>query len=708
MNKKKLGFKWFGSLTNLSSSKDCLKEAKQREECCGGGSASLAGYASNRGRSGDIYSHVGTEPRGDRRKSCRGLRKTRRTSKREEGEREEASEGQSQWEAGDRVTDSPLLSVLLSLSSASLDQLLPKSAPASPALRRPPPLTPVPKGCWNRSPRNAVPERRGETLQSRWPNMATTGRQVAPSQDVYVPMEPVVGPTDLKKEGKQQDVTSAKETAIPAQEVMRDDSHRRQSDISGEYVKFSKEKFWLEPPTEEQVKQVEEELKLNGTDLRSQAWYHGHIPWEVSETLVLSQGDFLVRQSQSSPGDFVLTCRWDQRSLHFLIRKTAIQAGETYTQVQYAVEGQGFDTIPALVHFYVGSRAVVTKHSGVQILQPVNRTLPLSYLETAFCPRLCQRDEKEKIAGVRPRSPSSLHHQDAHGNQEKKVQTQVQSPEESTPCSPNGTPNSESRSTQTATRAPSPPSPTPSVNSRSRPLVDQDPPTLDADRGCYTELYLEPQSYTERLKSEDGLTGTDQRRREEDTNVYVSPVMEMTSFNPTMYQSKLMPERNKPLEASILRRVKELLSEIDPKVAAQHITKADCKVARILDVSPEVEQMMGVSSGMELLTLPHGQQLRRDLLERFHTMATMLAVDLLGCTGTNEERACLFHKMILIAAELKSNMGNMFGFAAVMRALELPQVGVPAGADLGRITAATHRERYSLREDPETIYEAPG
>lgn len=48
--------------------------------------------------------------------------------------------------------------------------------------------------------------------------------------------------------------------------------------------KFSKEKFWLEPPTEEQVKQVEEELKLNGTDLRSQAWYHGHIPWEVGNT----------------------------------------------------------------------------------------------------------------------------------------------------------------------------------------------------------------------------------------------------------------------------------------------------------------------------------------------------------------------------------------------------------------------------------------
>lgn len=52
----------------------------------------------------------------------------------------------------------------------------------------------------------------------------------------------------------------------------------------------------------------------------------------------------------------------------------------------------------------------------------------------------------------------------------------------------------------------------------------------------------------------------------------------------------------------------------------------------------------------------------------------MMAVDLLGCTGSTEERAALLHKTIQLAAELKSNLGNMFGFAAVMRALELPQV----------------------------------
>lgn len=57
-------------------------------------------------------------------------------------------------------------------------------------------------------------------------------------------------------------------------------------------------------------------------------------------------------------------------------------------------------------------------------------------------------------------------------------------------------------------------------------------------------------------------------------------------------------------------------------------------------------------------------------------MSIMMAVDLLGCTGSTEERAALLHKTIQLAAELKSNLGNMFGFAAVMRALELPQVRV--------------------------------
>ena len=82
----------------------------------------------------------------------------------------------------------------------------------------------------------------------------------------------------------------------------------------------------------------------------------------------------------------------------------------------------------------------------------------------------------------------------------------------------------------------------------------------------------------ERLWAEDGTMGLDPLRLD-DGNVYFSPVVEaVSSFKPSRYKSPLMPEENKPLEVGILRRVKELLAEIDPRTAAKHITKADCMV----------------------------------------------------------------------------------------------------------------------------------
>lgn len=73
-------------------------------------------------------------------------------------------------------------------------------------------------------------------------------------------------------------------------------------------------------------------------------------------------------------------------------------------------------------------------------------------------------------------------------------------------------------------------------------------------------------------------------------------------------------------------------------------------------------------------------------------MSIMVAVDLLGCTGSTEERAALLHKTIQLAAELKSSLGNMFGFAAVMRALELPQVSLnPRNTPIPSISIDTSR-----------------
>ncbi|MGH0136727.1 UNVERIFIED_CONTAM: hypothetical protein FKN15_062358 [Acipenser sinensis] len=183
---------------------------------------------------------------------------------------------------------------------------------------------------------------------------------------------------------------------------------------------------------------------------------------------------------------------------------------------------------------------------------------------------------------------------------------------------------------------------------------------------------LPAKSYVERLQVEEA--GRWPRGESVEESFTVPMVETASAFQPNAYPSLLMPAENKPLEMGVLKRVKELLAEVDAKTTAMHLTQADCTVARILGVTKEMQRMMGVSSGLELLTLPHGRQLRLDLLERFHTMSIMMAVDLLGCTGSTEERAALLHKTIQLAAELKSNLGNMFGFAAVMKALELPQV----------------------------------
>lgn len=116
---------------------------------------------------------------------------------------------------------------------------------------------------------------------------------------------------------------------------------------------------------------------------------------QVSESLVVNEGEFLLRDSQSSQGGFVLTCRWEQETLHFPIRKIVVQSGKKRSQAQYSLEGEAFDSIPDLVRHYMGSRAAVSLWSKAQIYRPVNRTLPLGFLEKAFSASSNRRDLKE-------------------------------------------------------------------------------------------------------------------------------------------------------------------------------------------------------------------------------------------------------------------------------------------------------------------------
>uniref|UniRef100_A0AAY4DXL6 non-specific protein-tyrosine kinase n=1 Tax=Denticeps clupeoides TaxID=299321 RepID=A0AAY4DXL6_9TELE len=96
--------------------------------------------------------------------------------------------------------------------------------------------------------------------------------------------------------------------------------------------------------------------------LGEQEWYHGAIPRTEAQELLKQQGDFLVRESHGKPGEYVLSVFSDGQRRHFIIQ---------FADNQYRFEGTGFPTIPQLIEHHYSTKQVITKKSGVVLLNPV-------------------------------------------------------------------------------------------------------------------------------------------------------------------------------------------------------------------------------------------------------------------------------------------------------------------------------------------------
>ncbi|XP_041033294.1 breast cancer anti-estrogen resistance protein 3 homolog isoform X1 [Carcharodon carcharias] len=520
------------------------------------------------------------------------------------------------------------------------------------------------------------------------------------------------------------------------------------------------------------TKELEEELKRSTDDLCSHAWFHGPIPRQVAEALIERDGDFLIRESRSSPGDYVLSCTWKHEPLHFKIIRVVLRPKESYTRVLFQFEQESFDNLPALVRFYVGNRKPISEDSGAIIFHPINRTVPLRCIEEKHRGASGQRPHDRHLAARNPdqnkrfslnlsegvsldqlaADSNLLRNKDKsgshpnildYGNDKKPLQS-AQSDSYLSGAGPkdvvqaNGTYKSMRPSSlmyrtgsdplinpkvfpkrfgsqsgmvlrgsdgQLHCKAPPKPLRIPSVMMSGTPLD----PTLD--RSVYCELvphvppasqipssaktHVEKLRTTERIKSRTRRTDTDfglldldaysasmkthhEEANEDDDDEdwsFVRPHLETTSsFKLDTFASILLPADNKPLDPIVLKHLKEIFADNDAKTTALHILKVDCQVARITNVSLEQKKMMGVSSGLALITLPHGHQLRVDLLVRHHLIALGIAVDILGCTGSVGQRSAVLHKIIQLAVELKDSIGDLFGLSAIMKALELPQI----------------------------------
>uniref|UniRef100_A0A3P8R902 BCAR3 adaptor protein, NSP family member n=1 Tax=Astatotilapia calliptera TaxID=8154 RepID=A0A3P8R902_ASTCA len=489
-------------------------------------------------------------------------------------------------------------------------------------------------------------------------------------------------------------------------------------------AKFSRDQFILDCPSEKLRKELEEELKMDCEEPRSHAWYHGSIPRQVAENLVQRDGDFLIRDSLSLPGSYVLTCQWRNTAQHFKINKKVVMLNEAYSRVEYRLDREGFDSIPALIRYYVGNRKPVSQVVGAIIFQPINRGLPLRCLEEKHG---LSSSHRERLMSQERRNQKRLSLNITNGHTYDNTQAMLKDRCGSQPASLNQVQErrhplkahqSESflplgqairgSDSQLCPKPPPKPSKVPLARSCS-PLEWESSNSANPITEHSREAQLTLCSYVERLKregemgkeeeevsgdrssyhhaiaalentseEEDEDAGKDEekdKRRKKERSSFQRPVIETESmFRPAEFDSRLLPLENKPLEMAVLKRAKELVLSHNHHSLARHLLMADCQVARILGVTPELKGQMGVSSGLELVTLPHGRQLRLDLMERHHTMAIAVAVDILGCTGSVEERASTLNRLILVAIELKDTVGDLFAFTALMKALDLPQI----------------------------------
>ncbi|KAK7868473.1 hypothetical protein R5R35_011217 [Gryllus longicercus] len=113
---------------------------------------------------------------------------------------------------------------------------------------------------------------------------------------------------------------------------------------------------------------IELRFPLNCADPTTERWFHGHLSGKEAETLLEKgkNGSFLVRESQTSPGDYVLSVRTDDRVTHVMIRckDNCYDVGG----------GDKFDSLSELIEYYKRNPMVETSGTVVHLKQPFNAT----------------------------------------------------------------------------------------------------------------------------------------------------------------------------------------------------------------------------------------------------------------------------------------------------------------------------------------------
>ncbi|KAK3105116.1 hypothetical protein FSP39_017556 [Pinctada imbricata] len=116
---------------------------------------------------------------------------------------------------------------------------------------------------------------------------------------------------------------------------------------------------------------IELRYPLNSEDPTTERWFHGHISGKEAEKVLMEKGkngSYLVRESQSKPGDFVLSVRCDDKVTHVMI--CFHEKEETYD----VGGGEKFQSLTDLVEHYRKNPMVEKSGTVVHLKTPFNAT----------------------------------------------------------------------------------------------------------------------------------------------------------------------------------------------------------------------------------------------------------------------------------------------------------------------------------------------
>ncbi|XP_022413298.1 SH2 domain-containing protein 3A isoform X1 [Delphinapterus leucas] len=420
------------------------------------------------------------------------------------------------------------------------------------------------------------------------------------------------------------------------------------------------------------------QVPQDGEDFAGQPWYHGPLSRQKAEALLQQDGDFLVRASKSRGGHPVISCRWRSSVLHFEVFRVALRPRPGRPTALFQLEDERFPSLPALVRSYVTGQRTLSQATGAVASRPVTRQGPI------------RRSFSEDTLPDGPAWTEPLRGRKRSDSQPAGLEHMGQPTEDHPGSGASTMPASALPRTGSDSVLLKVPVPLGSIADSLRASDGQLHAKAPTKPPRTSSLMLpdasgRPPTYCELVPRVPRVQGTPAGHScpepeapwweaEEEDRCFARPQAEV-SFCPPDNPFGLLGSQNRPLETEVLHTLHGLFLEHHPGSTALHLLLVDCQATGLLGVTKAQWGAMGVASGLELLTLPHGHRLRLELLERLETLALAGALAVLGCAGPLEERAAALRGLVELALALRPGAaGDLPGLAAVMGALLMPQV----------------------------------